>query len=73
MICFVKCGRFLLQIVEYHFDDYMIERLKEVNAENGRPLEALSLMMAYNGEICFNCSCIHLRDIFPYGELEQHV
>lgn len=48
LICFVKCGRFLIGLIEFHYDDYTLERLKEVNGINGRPLEALSLMAAYN-------------------------
>lgn len=51
LICFVKLGRYVLGVLEFHLDDYNFERLKEVQAENGRPLEALLIMGIYNSSI----------------------
>lgn len=51
LICFVKVSRFVLGLIEMHFDDFNIERLKEAAAERGSQLEAYLLMGLYNGRI----------------------
>lgn len=48
LICFVKCGRFVMALIEAHFDDFNIERLKDVASQNGRQIEAYILMGVYN-------------------------
>lgn len=51
LICFVKVGRFLMNFIESHYDDFNIERLREVSSQNGHQIEAYILSGLYNGRL----------------------
>ena len=51
LLSFMKINRFLIVIVEGHFDDYNIERLKEFKFDPLQATESLLLMVAYNSSL----------------------
>lgn len=72
LICFVKVGRFVIGLIETHYDDFNFERLREAATHKERQLEAFFLMGFYNGKSTMT-SYLHLYCVFSHGQFEQYV